>query len=376
MMSATKGKILVTPEDVKPSSRKFEILGVLNPGAVELIDGRKVLYVRVIERLKKMEDEKYFYSPRFCGKKEFKIILDRFAKSKVEGSTDIDFWFKDGTKRLAFISHLRRVFLDKTGTRVEKIDSKPTFYGIKTDAELGVEDPRITKIGEKYYMTYVGLSRAENISTYFAVSSDGLSWERKGIIFGEQDKDVVFFPELVQGKYVAFDRPEGNFSFSTPHIWIAFSKDLIYWGKLDAVELSRDSHEFSRSGAGPPPIKTPQGWLLFFHAVTKIPPSGFVCSVKRALGMYAGEDIESYAVWAALFDLENPKKIIARSYCPLFVPKGDEVKSFEDKLVIFPTGLIEQKQGKEFLVYSGAGDTSVTVHKLKRKKIMKLLRKV
>ena len=122
--------------------------------------------------------------------------------------------------------------------------ARPLFYGLSDDAELGVEDPRITKIGGIYYMTYVGLSRREGISTYLASSKDGLNWERKGIIFGQQDKDVVLFPEAIKGRYVAFDRPEGNFEFSTPHIWIARSKDLIHWGALKAVRLAPKNKNF------------------------------------------------------------------------------------------------------------------------------------
>ncbi|MBU0958970.1 MAG: hypothetical protein KKB31_03415, partial [Nanoarchaeota archaeon] len=265
MIKIRDEKVLVKPEDLKPSSKEFEVLGVLNPGALRLKDGRIVIYVRVIERLKKTEDSRYFYSPRFVGKERFEIKIDKFSKRSVEGNSNMDISFKDGTKRLTYISHFRRVVLDKSGFKILSLEQKPAFYGTCLNAELGVEDPRITKIKDFYCMTYVSLSRREGVSTCLAISKDGFNWERKGIIFGEQDKDVVIFPEKIKGRYVAFDRPEGNFEFAPPHIWVAYSKDLQYWGKLKGVFFSKKSIDFHRSGAGPPPIKTEKGWLFIFH---------------------------------------------------------------------------------------------------------------
>ena len=306
MVGLRGDKLLVTPRDMKPSSNNFEVLGVLNPGALRLPDGRILLYVRVIEKLKKTSDSRYFFSPRLSGKEKFQIKIDRFSKRSVEGNTDMDVSFKDGTKRLTYISHLRRVILDESGFKILKVEQKPSFYGISGNAELGVEDPRITKIGDIYYMTYVALSRKEGVSTCLAYSKDGFNWERKGIIFGEQDKDVVIFPEKIKGRYVAFDRPEGNFEFSPPHIWIAYSKDLEYWGKLKGVFFSKTHVDFSRSGAGPPPIKTDKGWLFLFHGVTKSHPKIFLRKIKKLFGIEIEEGKEIYAVWASLLDLNNP----------------------------------------------------------------------
>ncbi len=371
MVKVIKDKILIRPEDIKPSSKKFDILGVLNPAAVRLKDGRILLYVRVIERLKKTSDLKYYYVPRYSGKDKFKTILDKFEKDKVEGEDGMAIIFKNNVKRLTFISHFRRVYLDKTGLKILKIEQKPSFFGTKDDGELGVEDPRITKIGNKYYMTYVGLSRREGISTYLTESDDAMKWKRLGIIFGEQDKDVVLFPEKIKNKYVVFDRPEGNFEFSTPHIWIAFSPDLIHWGKLDAVQLSPKHKDFNRSGAGPPPIKINTGWLQIFHAVTRSEIKSFWNSVKKMFGYDVELGPDDYAVWAALLEKDNPKKLIARSRVPIIIPKKKYEISFEGKKVVFPTGIV--RDGENILLYSGAGDVNVTVKKIRLKDIMKAL---
>ncbi len=374
MVKIEKEKLLLYPRDIKPSSKRFEVLGVLNPGALRLSNGRIVLYVRVIERLKKRQDKKYFYVPRFSGIDKFQIKIDKFPKENIVRWDNIAIEFENGTKRLTTLSHLRRVFLDKDGFRVLKIEQRPGFYGISNNSELGVEDPRIVKIEDKYYMTYVGLSKDEGISTYLAVSENGIKWERKGIIFGEQDKDVVLFPEKIKDKYVAFDRPEGNFEFSTPHIWIAYSKDFLHWGELKAVQLLPKHKDFYRNGAGPPPIKTEKGWLFIFHEVSSQKSSGFLSSIKKFLRIKIKQGPDVYTTWVALLDLNNPEKLIARSQSPIIIPKKKYEISFEGKEVVFPTGIILNENKKDILVYSGAGDVYVTVKKIKLDNILKNLK--
>jgi predicted GH43/DUF377 family glycosyl hydrolase len=380
MIKVKKDKLILKPEDFNPSSSKFEILGVLNPGAVRLPNGKILLYVRVIEKLIKTEDEKYYYSPRFVGKNEFKILIDKFEKKDVLSGNDFACEFRNGTKRLTYISHFRRVVLDSKGFNILSIDKKPSFYGLKWDAELGVEDARITKINDTYYMTYVGLSRKENVSSYLAISKDCIHWFRRGIIFGEQDKDCVIFPETVNGKYVAYDRPEGGFEFTPPHIWIAYSHDSEYWGKLKAVSLFKKEEVIFRSGAGPPPMKTDKGWLLFFHAVTKRKKIGLKESVKKFFGIkvdqskieYSPDDC--YSVWAGLFDLNNPSKLIKRSKKAILIPRKKTEISFEGKKVIFPTGMVQDRE--DILLFCGVGDISVSVKKIKLKDVLDSLEKI
>ena len=226
MLKIKKELCLFRPEHIKPTSKKFKVIGVINPAAVRLPNGRIVLYLRIIEKLINNEDIKYRYSPRMIGNDKFIIKIDRFNKKDIVEGNDLDFVFKNGTKRLTFISHFRRVIMDRSGMKVLSIDKKPSFFGTRKDGELGVEDPRIIKIERKYVMTYVSLSKEYNISVSLATSYDCEKWKREGIIFNDQDKDVVIFPEKINGKYVAFDRPEGNFQFSQPRIWISYSSDM------------------------------------------------------------------------------------------------------------------------------------------------------
>src|SRR3989338_456027 len=268
MIKIKEGKVIVKPRDIEPSSDMLEVLGVLNPGAVRLKNGNILLMVRVIERLKEIEDTDHFFSPRCVGQENYKLVIDKFKKEDVEEASNLDMIFKDRTKRFTFISHLRRVILDKSGMKVIKIDKKPSFYGLAWDGEYGIEDARIMKMKDGYIMTYVGLSNNGGISTYLAISNDCYKWYRRGIIFKEQNKDVVIFPERINGEFIAFDRPEGNLDFSRPHIWVSYSKDLEYWGKPNFLMLSEDGKwDSGRVGAGPPPIKIDEGWLFIYHGV-------------------------------------------------------------------------------------------------------------
>ena len=80
-LKVKKEKVLIKPKDIKPTSPKFEVLSVMNPGVERLEDGRIILYVRVIERLKNFDSKNFFYSPRYIGKKKTYRIDDSTYKS-------------------------------------------------------------------------------------------------------------------------------------------------------------------------------------------------------------------------------------------------------------------------------------------------------
>jgi predicted GH43/DUF377 family glycosyl hydrolase len=371
MIPVKKEAMLVCPKFIKPTSSKLEVVGTFNPAAARLPNGDIVLYVRVAEKMKDdaVEDKKYFYTPRCVGKNTCKIQFDKFKKEDVRMKSDSDIIFKDETKRLLFISHFRRVVLDKTGFKVKSIDKKPSFTGLKTNGELGVEDPRIAKIGDKYIMTYVSLSRQGNISTSLAVSKDCKKWDRKGAIFSEQNKDVSLFPEKFNKFYYAFNRPEGGFQFTPPHIWISSSKDLSNWGHNRPLILSRKGKwDYERVGAGPPPIKTKKGWLLLYHGVVNY-------RSRQFRNMYGNEGALSYEVGAALFDLKSPRNLIAKAPEPILSPSKNYEKIGFVNNVIFPTGLVMDENGEDLLLFSGGADTVTTVKKIALKDIFAAMKK-
>ena len=344
-----KSKLLLKPEDFKPTVKHWIVDGVLNPAAIRLPNKKIMLYVRVAE-MSIQEKNSPFVCPIIISERQYKTSNEKVHIDEIKSKDGNMLYLKSGICKLNTISHFRKVILDEEGFKVESISHVPDFAGTQLEGEYGVEDPRIVKIGSKYYMTYVGVSRKNGVSTYLAISKDLRKWERKGIIFREQNKDGVLFPEKIDGEYVAFNRPEAFYEFHKPSIWISYSPDLKYWGRDTNVIIPRpDSWESERIGAGSPPIKTKKGWLLIYHGVGQ------------------KDNNLVYSVGAALLNLKHPKRVIARTSkkIPLISPTEEyEKELYGNKLVVFPTGAVPDLENKNLLIYYGAGDRKIGVKKI------------
>src|SRR6185369_17703429 len=121
-----------------------------------------------------------------------------------------------GMKRLTFISHLQ-VVRSRDGRNVDAIEPV-RFSPANEDEEYGVEDPRITELNGRYYITYVAVSR-HGVATALASTKDFRTFDRHGIIFPPENKDVVLFPEEIGGEYYALHRPNPATSFTRPEMW-------------------------------------------------------------------------------------------------------------------------------------------------------------
>lgn len=349
----TKRHLLLQPKDFKPSHDKWKIAGALNPAAIRLPNKKIMLMVRVAEKFP-AEKGKVVSCPIISSDVHYETKVEKIPANQVISVGEQTIHLKGGTCRLTTMSHFRKVILSKDGLNVEEITQKPAFTGTSYEGNYGVEDPRITKIGSKYYMTYVTVSTHEGVSTNLATSRRCVKWKRKGIIFREQNKDTVLLPGKCKNKYVALHRPEGFFEFSKPSIWIAYSPDTIYWGREKALLHPRPrAWDEIRIGSGPPPIKTKRGWLTIYHGVKQL-KTGKV-----------------YSAGALLLDRKNPEKILARSpkNKPLFKPiKNWEKEGFVNQ-VVFPTGVIVDKNKKDLLIYYGGADSVVGVTKIGKDEI-------
>lgn len=342
-------KLLLTPKDLKPSFPDWTVMGALNPGAIRLPNSKIMLFVRVAEQYH-LHKGKLLHCPVVTAGKAYKTKTEKIKKTDIVRKENNVVFLKNGSCRLTTFSHFRKIILNENGFDIEHIGEKPVFTGTATEGQYGVEDSRITRIKGNYLLTYVAVSLNEGVSTSLAVSKDLIHWKRKGIIFREQNKDVVIFPEKIKGKYVALHRPEGFFSFSKPSIWISYSPDLIYWGREKSIIQPRpNSWEQDRIGSGAPPIKTKDGWLEIYHGVKQ------------------KGDKKIYSAGAILLDLKNPEKILARSPKdkPLFAPtKKHEKKGFISN-VVFPTGAVIDLNKRDLLIYLGGADSVISVKKIK-----------
>lgn len=338
---------LLRPEDVPPSRADFETVGVFNPSAVRAGD-EVVLLVRIAERPRERRDG-FTGLPRWDSIEgltidwvpdaELDVVDPRVVRRKA-----------DGLVRLTFISHLR-VIRCGAGRAVREI-TNVTFGPQSELEEFGVEDPRITPLNGRYYFTYVAVSR-HGPATALASTSDFRTFERHGIIFCPENKDVALFPEKVNGTFAAFHRPVCGTPFTRPEMWAARSLDLIHWGAHIPLAIGGGAWQSGRVGAGPPPVRVPEGWLAIYHGNRHPTRPGEV-------GTYYGG--------ALLLDANDPTRVLKRTAEPFMIPEADFEREGFVPNVVFPTGVVED--GEKLLVYYGAADAVTAVAEFELRELL------
>ena len=249
---------------------------------------------------------------------------------------------------LTSISHLR-IARSQDGIHFT-VDPKPAIFPELAYETYGLEDPRITKIDDLFYITYKVVS-GNGICTGLITTEDFVNFQRHGIIFCPENIDVVLFPEKINGKYWAMTRPVPQ-HLGPRGIWIASSPDAIHWGQHQPLLLPLEGtfHD-GKTGGSCVPIKTPQGWLAIYH----------------------GSDIhDRYSLAAVLLDIKDPKKIIARANIPLMEPEFPyELQGFYGN-VVFSCGAIEKDDS--VIIYYGASDEFTAGAKTNISKILSTLK--
>jgi len=343
-------QLLIHPKDIPPSRSDFEVIGAFNPAAV--VVGREVkLLVRVVER---PCEKRPGFTPLPRWEPGGKLAIDWVADQELE---IIDCRAvrrkQNGLVRLSFTSYLRVVHCG-AGSSVESI-GRETFVPETELEEYGVEDPRLTQIGDRYYFTYVAVSR-HGVATALASTADFQRFVRHGVIFCPENKDVALFPERIGGEYHCLNRPVGSMSFTRPEIWLSRSPDLVHWGQHEQLLGGRADWESGKIGTGTPPLRMPEGWLVLFHGNHRATRPG---------------DVGAYAAGAILLDLEHPNTVLGRSSEPILEPSLDHEKQGFVPHVVFPTGIAEQ--GDRLLVYYGAADTCTGLVELDRNEVLAAL---
>ncbi len=327
---------LLRPEDVAPSQDDMHVVGVFNPG-VAMTPGGPVLLVRVAEAPKTRAG--WIGLPRW-NVRESRIECDWVHEADVVRDDSRSVRFRcDGAVRLTFVSHLCLVRLSDART-VDRIESR-RFLPTDPLEEYGVEDPRITRIGDFYYITYVAVS-PHGPATALASTRDFRSFHRHGVIFCPDNKDVVLWPEKTAGRFLALHRPSLSAALTHPEIWTAKSDNLMHWGEYRPLYAGRSTWESARVGAGTPPLRTSAGWLTLYHGKE-------------------GDDHRpgSYRSGVLLHDLNEPTRLLA-SAGPVIVPQEDFERIGFVPDVVFPTGLVAEDDTA--IIYYGAADavTGVT----------------
>lgn len=258
----------------------------------------------------------------------------------------------------------------RDGFHFERVSDQPCLSpSIEGFDGATIQDPRIVKMGDWFYVTYAcrhfpfgqfwqpevrqryvtpdcppefpRYLRVNATLTGLAMTRDFKSWIRAGWITDPllDDRDAVLFPERVGGRFALIHRPLEwvGPEYGTEHAcaWIAFSTDLLGFPAANSKLLIKNRYpwEAAKLGVNTPPIRTDHGWFTLYHAV--------------------GPD-RYYRIGALLLDLEDPSVVLHRTPDWLMQPETDyEIEGYY-RGVCFPCGTVVL-DGRLF-VYYGAGD--------------------
>ncbi len=246
-----------------------------------------------------------------------------------------------------------------------EVDPQPCF-DVKTDKELESRfclpegeikrcyDPRLTLIENEVFMTFA-VDTAHGLRGGIAKTTDFKDWTILSLTVPD-NRNMVLFPEKINGKYVRLERPMPVYSRGRDRfdMWMSESPDMIYWGNSKLVAAVENfNYTNDKVGPGAPPVKTDKGWLVFTHGV----------DIDYDRGKNGWEDKwqKRYCAGMVLLDLEDPSKVLG-FYCdPLLAPEAvyEAVDGFRTN-VIFPTGAILEDDGT-VKVYYGAADTVIAL---------------
>ncbi|MCW8849028.1 MAG: glycosidase [Melioribacteraceae bacterium] len=234
----------------------------------------------------------------------------------------------------------------KNGKDKWQIDSQPT---LESDPEnypeelWGIEDPRITFVPElkRYAVVYTAFTR-DGPGVALALTEDFKTFERYGIILSPEDKDAALLPYRINKNWVMIHRPV---SAARAHMWISYSPDLKSWGKHVIMMNSRKGAwwDANKIGLSPPPIETPEGWMVIYHGV------------KQSCGGCI------YRLGLALFDLNKPEICLKRGSEWMFAPEEPYEQHGDVGNVVFPCGYTIDKDKDTINIYYGAADTSIAL---------------
>jgi predicted GH43/DUF377 family glycosyl hydrolase len=330
---------LLSADDVRPSHQDLKVDGIFNCGATKY-NGEYLLLCRVAESARDVKPGTVAFPTlvRCGGKNGLQIVsLEKAEHPELDFSDSRTISHRESSSRsiayLTSFSHLRLAH-SRDGLHFT-LEDHPFLEPDAETESWGMEDPRITRIGGTYYINYTAVS-PNGAATTLISTEDFRTVRRHGLIFLPENKDVTIFPERINGKYMAFNRPVPC-SIGNPDIWISESDDLIHWGRHRHFQgVSEQGWENGRIGGGAPPFRTEKGWVKIYHAADRN---------------------QRYCLGAFLLDGDDPSKVIAKSREPILKPEAPyEKEGFFDNVVftcgcIFEDGIVK--------IYYGAADNKI-----------------
>jgi beta-1,4-mannooligosaccharide/beta-1,4-mannosyl-N-acetylglucosamine phosphorylase len=216
---------------------------------------------------------------------------------------------------------------------------------VGADPEIGTfvygYDPRVVWIEDRYYVTWcnwfhgptIGVATTHDFKTFHQLENAFLPFNRNGVLF----------PRKINGRFAMLSRPSDNGHTPFGDIFYSESPDMLFWGNHRYVFGTAGGWQSTKVGAGPIPIETSEGWLLIYHGVLTS-CNGFV-----------------YSAGAALLDLDEPWKVIARSRRYIMAPRTLYENVGDVPNVVFPCAALCDAETGRLALYYGGADTVVAV---------------
>ncbi|PAX06604.1 glycosidase [Sphingomonas lenta] len=369
MTSYPHDALIFRPDDVdlsrSPLAGKVDaetyVLGAFNPGMTRLANGNLLLMVRVAEALLHPKHEGHVRAIRW---KDGAYKLDAWPVTAVDTSDPRKFTVPGGSWRvmaLTSLSWLLPVELDPEGKRVEAVHYDRAIAPTASYQCYGVEDARISRVGDRYLMTTCSVSPERHCTTLYT-SADALDWRLEGIVLDHQNKDMLIFEGLIGGEYWAQTRPLGDLYFAYPpdsewragpSINLARSPDALHWRPHDrpGIRPHAATDHTARMGGGTPPVLTDEGWLSLWHGVE---PSGVV-------GIYR--------TYLSVLDRDDPSVTVRTVHQPVLEPSPALTEPLKHQMyldgVVFTTGIADA--GDRWIVASGEADLACRITHIPKK---------
>lgn len=198
-------------------------------------------------------------------------------------------------------------------------------------------DPRVCFIEDRYYITWcagyhgptIGLAYTFDFETFYRLENAFLPYNRNGVLF----------PKKINGKFGMLSRPSDTGHTQSGDIFYSESTDLEYWGHHRHVMAPQWDWGPMKIGAGPVPIETDEGWLLFYHGV-----------LNTCNGMV-------YRMGVALLDKDEPWKVLKRGRYYLLSPTETYECQGDVRNVVFPCACLTDAESGKITIYYGCADT-------------------
>ncbi len=370
-MNFSADKLVIVPDDIDLARSPLAgqlgaetyVLGAFNPGLTRLANGNLLMMVRIAEALKQPISDGHVHAIRWTDEDgpvpgSAGYVLDAWPLDYADTADPRKFMLRGGGWKimaLTSLSWLLPVELRPDGLEVLAIHYDKVVAPTHGCQCYGVEDARISKVGERWLMTTCSVS-PERHSTTLYTSGNGLDWTFVGIVLDHQNKDMLIFEGLIDGQYWAQTRPMGDLYFAYPpgskwragpSINLATSPDARHWQPhlQPGIRSHAGTVATARIGGGAPPILTDKGWLSLWHGVEP----------KEIVGIYR-------TYWS-LLDRDDPSTVIATDEVPLIEANPALTLPIDHQMyirdVVFTTGIVDG--GDHYIVASGEADLACRI---------------